>query len=354
MQKSYRPWHPEQTYLLPPSPREWLPKGHFVYFLLDLLPFLSAIEKVLQSTDGRGTRPYNPRMMLGVLTYAYCMGIYSSRAIAKACHEDIAFRVLSGNVQPHFTSFGNFRRDHAAVFKSLFLRILSLCAEVGLTQIGHVALDGTKVLANASKHKAMSYERMKSEVARLQAEIEELVGKAEVTDAAEDKLHGEGAEPVDVPAELQLREQKLKRIQDAVAALEAEAAKERAEQLRERAAQRKRASDDRHPEHGGPAGQDEATLGNRGRTLAVRAPKVRSRTGLRPDQERARLPTLVHARLGEGKIRVDLRAPLPQPAEAVWNDEAGGAGAGLNPGPPGPPNACPTRFHWPQSSAMSS
>lgn len=235
--KQYREWQTGQSFLLPPSPRDWLEEGHLAYFILDVVEELDlrAIEDEIQSRDARGTRPYSPRMMLALLVYGYCRGIYSSRRIARATYEDVAFRVLSAGEHPHFTRINEFRRRHLPAMKWLFLQVLRLCEQAGLVKLGHVALDGTKVQANASKHKAMSYKRMKEEEQRLQAEIDALFERAEQTDAEEDALYGEGEKPEDLPGELRRREQRLVRIREAREALEKEAREARAQDLREQA-----------------------------------------------------------------------------------------------------------------------
>ena len=173
--KTYRPFLPDQSYLLPPSPREWLPEGHLAYFILGLLGQLDlgAIERVVQAKDPRGERPYSPEMMTTLLLYAYATGVYSSRRIERACVEDVAFRVLAAGEQPHFTTINSFRATHLEALSSLFVQVLKACQSEGLVKLGHVAIDGTKMKANASKHKAMSYERMQNDEVRLRAEIKE-------------------------------------------------------------------------------------------------------------------------------------------------------------------------------------
>ena len=160
--KSFRPWQPEQTTLLPPSPSDWLSDDHQVYFLLDLVNELdlSAILIPAQAKDPRGEKGFDPRMMTLLLLYGYCVGIVSSRRIERACYEDLAFRVLTGNQQPDHSRISEFRRRNLDPLKGLFIQILRLCQKAGMVSLGHVALDGTKVQANASKHKAMSHERM--------------------------------------------------------------------------------------------------------------------------------------------------------------------------------------------------
>ena len=241
--KQYRAWPQGQPFLFPPSPQDWLPDDHLVYFVLDAVELLdiAAIEQEIQKKDARGERPYNPRMMLALLIHAYCTGVYSSRKIARATYEQVAFRVLTGDQHPVQQSIGNFRRRHLAAFRDLFKQVLGMCREAGLVRLGHVALDGTKIQANASKHKAMSYERMKKLEEKLEAQIGELVAQAEAADGADDERLGVGQDEVDVPAELRRREVRLARLREAKAALEAEARATRArreQELAEHAEQR--------------------------------------------------------------------------------------------------------------------
>jgi len=237
MSKSYQPWTQDQPYLLPPSLRDWLAEDHLAWFVLEVVAQLdlSAIEAAIQGKDARGQRPYHPSMMVALLVYAYCTGVYSSRRIERACHEDVAFRVLTGNTQPFFTTINEFRRVHREAFGALFVEVLKLCRRAGLVKLRHVAIDGTKVKANASKHKAMSYQRMVREEQRLQTEVERLLGEAEAADAGEDARYGEGVRGDELPAELRRREGRLARIRAAKAELEAEARQSRARALREQA-----------------------------------------------------------------------------------------------------------------------
>jgi transposase len=245
--KSYRPWNPFQAYLLPPSPQEWLPEDHLAYFVLEVVQGLdlSAIERVVRGKDPRGERPYAPQLMVALLLYGYCIGLFSSRRIANATYSDVAFRVIAGESHPHFTTVNQFRLDHHVVLAQLFVQVLRLCQKAGLVKLGHVALDGSKVQANASKHKAMSYERMKSEEARLRAEVENLLSRADAVDREEDDLYGVGQQAHDLPEELRRRETRLEMIRQAKAALEKEAACARAEELRAQArTQRQKAADE--------------------------------------------------------------------------------------------------------------
>lgn len=237
MPKSYRPWTPTQSYLLPPSPLEWLPKDHLAYFVLDLVSQLdlTAIEARIADKDPRGERPYAPAMMVSLLVYGYAVGVYSSRRIARATYEDVAFRVLAGDTHPFFTTINEFRLQHREALADLFVQVLRLCVKAGLVKLGLIALDGTKIRAAASKHRAMSYARMLEEEARLKAEVEALLARADEVDAREDEELGVGHDAEDIPAELARRETRLAKIREAREALEREAAEARAEHLREQA-----------------------------------------------------------------------------------------------------------------------
>ena len=235
--KTFRPWNPEQTLLLPPSPVEWLPEHHLVFFLLDLVAELdlSAIVAVYEQRDPRGVKAYDPRMMVVLLLYAYCVGIPSSRRIERACWEDAAFRVLTGNQQPDHSRISDFRRVHLDALTGLFVQVLRLCQKAGLVNLGTVALDGTKIKANASKHKAMSHKRMLKAEAQLEEEIAALLRKAELIDAQEDQRYGKSKRGDELPKELRRRQDRIQVLRKAKAELEAEAAADHARQ-RERKA----------------------------------------------------------------------------------------------------------------------
>jgi len=246
MAKGFLPYEVDQRLLLPPDLREWLPEGHLALFVLDVVQTLdlSPILDVHLEKDVRGREGYDPRMMVGLLTYAYCVGIPSSRKIEKATYEDVACRVLTGDQHPDHTSIAAFRKQHLAALAGLFLQVLRLCQKAGLVKLGHVALDGTKMQANASKHKAMSYGRMGETEKKLQDEVNRLLAEAERVDAVEDAQYGKGQRGDELPPELARRESRLKKIREAKAALEAEAraeaeakAREAEEKLAERARQ---------------------------------------------------------------------------------------------------------------------
>ena len=175
-EKTYRAWRPDQAWLLPPSPRDWLPEGHLVYFLMDAVRELdiSAITAHYER-ELRGFPPFHPRMMLTLLIFNYATGTRSSRKIMTRCEQDVACRVIVGEDLPEFHAISEFRRRHLAAFEQLFVEVLKLASASGLLKVGRLALDGTKIKANASRHEAMSYDRMQTEEVRLQQEIRELL-----------------------------------------------------------------------------------------------------------------------------------------------------------------------------------
>lgn len=224
--KGFRPWDPGQNLLFPVSPRDWLPAGHLVYCVLDLVAQfdLGAIEREYLHRDARGEKGYHPAMMTALLLYGYASGVPSSRRLERATYEDVAVRVLTNGQHPDHTRISEFRRVHLKALAKLFVQMLQVCQKAGMVTLGHVALDGTKVKANASKHKAMSYERMAKSERELAAEITSLLERAEQVDRDEDKRYGRGVRGDEVPAELRRREERLTRLRAAKAALEAEAA----------------------------------------------------------------------------------------------------------------------------------
>jgi transposase len=240
MSKTYRDWSPNQSYLFPPSPQDWLPEDDLVYFLLDtvatidLAPLFAHYEREL-----RGQPPFHPRMMVALLLYCYATGTRSSRKIMRRCRTDVACRIIVGEDIPDFRTISDFRKTHLARLEALFVEVLKLCALAGLTKVGTVALDGTKVKANASRHKAMSYERMKEEEKRLQEEVARLLVEAEATDAAEDAAHGPDHSDEGLPTELARRQSRLAVIRQAKAELEERARKEATEEAARRGAEGK-------------------------------------------------------------------------------------------------------------------
>jgi transposase len=220
MAKTYRAYVPEQEFLLPPSLRDWLPEDHLVYFVSDVVDALdlSAITTVYEEEE-RGYPPYHPVMMTKVLVYAYCVGIFSSRRIQRRLAEDVGFRVLAAGNEPDFRTIADFRKTHLAALTGFFEQVLELARATGAPRLGLLALDGTKIKANASKHKAMSYQRMGEKQRQLKAEVKDLLARAEAADAAEDAQHGADRRGDELPAELQRRESRLARIREAKRAL---------------------------------------------------------------------------------------------------------------------------------------
>jgi transposase len=224
MAKTYRPYVPEQDLLLPPSLREWLPEDHLAYFVSDLIDHLdlSAVTAVYEDEE-RGYPPYHPVMLTKVLVYGYCVGIFSSRRIQRRLLEDIPFRVLAAGNEPDFRTIGDFRKRHLTALQGFFEQVLQMARDLGAARVGRVALDGTKVKANASKHKAMSYQRMGEKQRQLRDEVKQLLAQAEATDAAEDAEYGADRRGDELPADLQRRESRLRRIREAKRVLEARA-----------------------------------------------------------------------------------------------------------------------------------
>jgi transposase len=221
MAKTYRPYLPDQILLLPPSLRDWLPDNHLAYFVSDLIDQLdlSAIEARYEQEE-RGYPPYHPRMMTKVLVYGYCVGVFSSRRLQKRLQEDVAFRVLAAGNEPDFRTISDFRKLHVKALEGLFRQVLRMALELGAIKMGRVAIDGSKVGANASKHKAMSFQRMKEQEKRLREEVRRLLQQAAAIDAAEDAEYGPDKMGDELPAELARREERLQRIREAKRALE--------------------------------------------------------------------------------------------------------------------------------------
>ena len=222
MSTTFRPYVPDQSLLLPPDVREWLPEGHLAHHVSDLVDGLDLRAfYALYEGDGRRNAPYEPRMMVKVLLYAYATGVFSSRRVARKLEEDVAFRVLAAGNFPQHRTLCEFRRRHLEDFQALFVEVVRLAQELGLARLGKLSIDGTKVRANASKRKAMSYDRMQEEEQRLESEIDALLRKADAVDEAEDTRLGAEVRGDDLPAELHRREARLAAIQAAKARLEA-------------------------------------------------------------------------------------------------------------------------------------
>src|ERR1700674_3353610 len=227
MPTTVRPCAPAQSFLFPPSPHDWLPGGQLAFFIadtvaaLDLQAFYAPYEG-----DGRRNQPFDPQMMVTVLLYAYATGTFSSRRIARKLEEDVAYRVLAAGNFPAHRTIAEFRQEHLTAFGELFVQVVAIAREAGVVQLGALAVDGSKVKASASKHKAMSYGRMRDEERRLREQIAALTAQAEASDAAEDAAHGPDVRGDELPAELQRREERLAKIAAAKARLEARQAEE--------------------------------------------------------------------------------------------------------------------------------
>ncbi|MFJ9714180.1 IS1182 family transposase [Streptomyces sp. NPDC101234] len=230
--KTFRAFDPHQVLLLPPSLDDWLPEDHLARFVADLVDEVLDLGPILADyTEKRGYPPYDPRLMLRLLIYGYTTGVRSSRAIEHKCVDDVAFRFLAADQAPDFRSIARFRRRHLDALADLFLQSLRLAMTLGMVKMGRVALDGTKLKASASKHKAMSYgrlvdkeERIEAETAALEARVQALLADAEATDNAEDQVFGPDGKDTELPAELDRREKRLAKLQAARAQIEAEAA----------------------------------------------------------------------------------------------------------------------------------
>lgn len=232
---SFRPFEPDQLLLLPPEMRDWLPQDHLVYFILDVVGELD-LNEIIQSYQGRkgGQPPFSPRMMVGLLVYGYCVGICSSRRLEQATYEQVPFRVLCADQHPDHDTIAEFRRRHLGALGNLFVQVLQLCQQAGLVKLGHVALDGTKIKANASKHKAMSYERMAPKIEELEAQIKDLMNQAEAADQQEDDRHGKSKRGDELPRELRRKQDRLAKIKEAKAALEQQAIDQAAKEQTQR------------------------------------------------------------------------------------------------------------------------
>jgi transposase len=256
MSKQFRSCDLNQAYLMPPSLQDWLPEGHLARFVAEVAETLdlSAIYGRYEERDGRGLAAYDPRMMVRLLIYGYCRGVASSRRIERATYEDVAFRYLAADQHPDHTTIADFRQEHLASFSQLFVQVLKLCQRAGLVKLGHVALDGTKVKANASKHKAMSYERMGEREKQLEEEVKALLQEAARVDAEEDGKYGKGKRGDELPEELAQRESRLRKIREAKAALEEEAreaAKQKQAEVEARLREREKEEEERGRKFGG-------------------------------------------------------------------------------------------------------
>lgn len=223
----FKPYDPDQLLLLPQDMRSWLPEDHLAWFVSDVVDRLDLTEMMDEYLHLAGGRPgFHPSMMVKLLLYAYCVGVASSRQIERKTYEDVAFRVLAAGYHPDHTAIAKFRGRHLKALSEFFVQVLMLAKQMGLVKLGHVALDGTKVRANASKHKAMSYERMSKRLDELRAEVDELLQMAEAVDKVEDRKYGRGVRCDEIPEELRFKQSRIEKIEEAKAALEDQAREE--------------------------------------------------------------------------------------------------------------------------------
>ena len=241
MPKSYRAYLPDQDFLLPPSLQQWLPERHLAYFVSDVVDQLDLTPMHAEyGEEKRGQPPYDPRMMTKLLVYGYCVGVYSSRKIQQRLHEDVAFRVLAAGNEPDFRTISDFRKIHLKTLSGFFEEVLKIVLETGAIKLGRIALDGTKIKANASKHKAMSYDRMTQQEEAIGEQVKELMARAAAADVEEDRQFGEDKGGDELPEELQRRETRLARIREARRVVE--------ERAREKAKSEGKPEDEDQPE----------------------------------------------------------------------------------------------------------
>jgi transposase len=255
MAKTFRPWHVEQGWLLPPSVQELVPRNHPAHFVRELVRTQLDLGAVMsQYEEERGFPPFHPAMMTALLLYGYTQGLFSSRKLAKACEERVDFMAVTAMQKPDHRTIGKFRLRHLTALGELFVQVLRLCQRAGLVRLGHVALDGTKVKANASKHKAMSYKRMRETEARLRAEVAEWFRRAEAEDTSEDAELGDSRGD-ELPDWVVNKLERIERIGEAMTALEEEA--------RQEAEARARDDDDAPPPPSRPKHNADGTPGEK-------------------------------------------------------------------------------------------
>ena len=224
MSKRFRAWKIDEPQLLPPTVQDFVAKDHLARFVVSLVTEQLDLDEITASyASEKGQPPFHPEMMVALLLYAYCCGIYSSRRIAKACRERVDFMSIVALDPPDFRTVSDFRKRHLKAMSGLFVQVLKLCEKAGLVKLGHVALDGTKIKANASKHKAMSYDRMAARAAELEAEVAEWLAAAEAADREEDKVHGPDQQGDEMPDWVADKKRRAEKIRAAKAELEAEA-----------------------------------------------------------------------------------------------------------------------------------
>ena len=247
MSKTFRAWKIDQPLLLPPLVQDFVAKDHLARFVVSLVTEQLDLTGITAAySSAKGQPPFDPRMMTALLLYAYCRGIYSSRRIAQACRERVDFMSIAALDPPDFRTVSDFRKRHLKALGRLFVQVLKLCEKAGLVKLGHVALDGTKIKANASKHKAMSYERMEKRAAELEAEVAKWLNSAEAADAEEDKLYGRDKTGEEMPDWVADKKRRAEAIRAAKAELEAEAkAAAEAKVKEEAAAEQKRQAEGR-------------------------------------------------------------------------------------------------------------
>src|SRR5881396_836267 len=254
MSKYFRPWKIDQTLLLPPNVQDFVPKGHVSRFIVELVRESLDLKEITGSyVSGLGQPPFDPRMMVSLLLHGYASGLYSSRRIARACCERNDFVMIVALDPPDFRTISDFRKRHLTALGELFLQVLKLCETAGLVKLGHVALDGTKIKANASKHKAMSYERMKKREAELKAEVAGMLAAAAAADVQEDEIFGKDKRGDEMPDWASDKEKRLAKIQEAMAALEADAKLAAEEERRIEAEKQQQRNAAGHKKPGKPA-----------------------------------------------------------------------------------------------------
>lgn len=271
--KTFRAYDPHGMFLLPPSIDEWLPEGHTARFVSELVEEVLDLAAILAGyTEASGAPPFDPRLMLKLLIYGYSTGVTSSREMERRCHVDVAFRFLAANAAPDYRSISRFRRRHLHAIDALFVQGLELCAKAGLVKLGRVAIDGTKVRASASRHKAMSYDRITKRETELEAQVAAMLAEAERVDAEEDERFGPDRRGDELPDELATKQGRLAKLREAKAALEVEAAQRAAAQATQRARER---------------GDDEATVKAKAADAAKRAaPKPKAQRNFTDPQSR--------------------------------------------------------------------
>jgi transposase len=255
--KTFRFYDPAQSFLLPPSLDDWLPGDHTARFVADVVDELLDLSPIYVSyVEASGAPPFDPKMMLKLLLYGYSIGVTSSREMERSCQTDVAFRWLAANSAPDYRSLARFRRRHLAALDALFVEVLALCAGAGLVALGRVALDGTKLRASASRHKAMSYDRLGSRVEQLEGEVAAILAEAEAIDGAEDEAFGGDCRGDEVPAELARRETRLAKMRAAKEAIESDARDKASARAAERA--RRAGNDDAQVEAAAKAAAETA------------------------------------------------------------------------------------------------